>query len=499
MQIFSASMLITLGGLLLFGEFATGIPDGSRQKPRSGAPNIIFIMADDLGYGELGSYGQRKIRTPRLDRMAAEGMRFTQFYSGSTVCAPSRATLLTGLHTGHAFVRDNHELGGFADEEERGQLALPKDTPTLARALSSRGYTTAVVGKWGLGGPGSTGVPTRQGFGLFFGYLDQKQAHNFYPTHLWRNEERYPLRNPYFAPHQTHQGDPADPAAYRKYSGTDYAIDAMTREAVAFVTSNRDRPFFLYFAPTLPHVALQVPEAALVQYAGAFPETPYTGDKRYLPHRTPRAAYAAMITYLDTQVGTLLDTVRDAGLDEQTVIFFTSDNGATFDVGGAPTAFFSSNGALRGHKQLLYEGGIRVPLIARWPGRIAAGTTSDRIAANWDMWATFSELTGAPVTNRDGISIVPALLGAPKGAQEHAFLYWEYHSQGGAQAVRMGRWKGIRNNAKANPNGSIELYDLETDPSEKADVSNRHPDIVRRIVEMMREAHTPSHLEKWNF
>jgi arylsulfatase A len=498
MRIFSASMFITLGGLL-FGGFATSVPEGSRQKPRSGAPNIIFIMADDLGYGELGSYGQRKIRTPRLDRMAAEGMRFTQFYSGSTVCAPSRGTLLTGLHTGHAFVRDNHELGGFADEEERGQLALPRDTPTLARALSSRGYTTAIVGKWGLGGPGSTGVPTRQGFGLFFGYLDQKQAHNFYPTHLWRNEERYPLRNPYFSPHQTLEGDPADPAAYRKYSGTDYAIDAMTREAVAFVTSNRDRPFFLYFAPTLPHVALQVPEAALAQYAGAFPETPYTGDKRYLPHRTPRAAYAAMITYLDTQVGTLLDTVRDAGLDEQTVIFFTSDNGATFDVGGAPTAFFDSNGALRGHKQLLYEGGIRVPLIARWPGRIAAGTTSDRIAANWDMWATFSELTGAPVESRDGISILPALLGAPKGAQEHDFLYWEYHSQGGAQAVRMGRWKGIRNNAKANRNGSIELYDLETDPSEKTDVSRKHPDIVRRIVEMMRESHAPSHLEKWNF
>ncbi len=489
-----------LGALLLLSGAAQAVSTGgAQQKPESGAPNIIFIMADDLGYGELGSYGQKKIRTPRLDRMAAEGMRFTQFYAGSPVCAPSRATLLTGLHTGHAYVRDNHELGGFRDEEERGQLALPPDTPTLARALSSRGYRTAIVGKWGLGGPGSTGVPTRQGFGLFFGYLDQKQAHNFYPTHLWRNEERYPLRNTYFAPHQTHEGNPHDPAAYRKYSGTDYAIDLMTREASAFIEANRDKPFFLYFAPTLPHLALQVPESALAEYAGSFPETPYLGDKRYLPHRTPRAAYAAMITYLDAQVGALLDTVRNAGLDEKTIVFFTSDNGATFDVGGAPTAFFDSNGALRGHKQLVYEGGIRVPMIARWPGRIAKGTTSDHVAANWDLWATFSDLTGSPVRDKsDGISILPALLGAAKRRQ-HEFLYWEYHSQGSAQAVRMGRWKGIRNNAKANPNGPIELYDLAADPSEKVDVSSKHPDIVQRIVEIMRESRTASHLEKWNF
>jgi arylsulfatase A len=488
-----------LGGLLVLAGLVAGISGSAQQKPGSDAPNIIFIMADDLGYGELGSYGQRTIRTPRLDRMAAEGMRLTQFYAGSTVCAPSRATLLTGLHTGHAYVRDNHELGGFPDEEERGQLALPPDTPTLARALSSRGYTTAIIGKWGLGGPGSTGVPTRQGFGLFFGYLDQKQAHNFYPTHLWRNEERYPLRNTYFSPHQKHDGNPEDPAAYRKYSGTDYAIDAMTREARAFVASNRDKPFFLYFAPTLPHLALQVPEAAIAEYAGAFPDPPYLGEKGYLPHRTPRAAYAAMITYLDAQVGTLLDTVRDAGLDDRTIIFFTSDNGATFDIGGAPTAFFNSNGPLRGHKTEVYEGGIRVPMIVRWPGRIAGGTTSDHVSANWDMWATFSDLTGAPVRgNTDGFSMLPALLGQRDG-RKHDFLYWEYHSKGSSQAVRMGRWKGIRNNVRISPNGSIELYDLEADLTEKLDVSGKHPDIVRRIDEIMRASHTPSPLKKWTF
>ncbi len=492
------SRISALGVLLLLPLSLGGRTGAAQQHVESASPNIIFIMADDLGYGELGAYGQQKIRTPRLDRLAAEGMRFTQFYSGSTVCAPSRATLLTGVHTGHSYVRDNQELGGFLDEEERGQIALPPDHPTLARALSSRGYATAVIGKWGLGGPGSTGLPTRQGFNLFFGYLDQKQAHNFYPTHLWRNEERYPLRNTYFSPHQRHEGDPHDPSAYRKYTGTDYAIDLMTREASSFIEANRDQPFFLYFAPTLPHVSLQVPDAAVAEYAGAFPETPYLGEQRYLPQRTPRAAYAAMITYLDAQVGALLDTVRKAGLDDKTIIFFTSDNGATFDVGGAPTAFFNSNGPLRGHKTQLYEGGIRVPMIVRWPGRIATGTISNHVAANWDMWATFSELTGAPLRkDTDGISMLPVLLGAK--ATQHEFLYWEFHSQGSAQAVRMGQWKGIRNKAKGSRDGPVELYDLEADPSETTDVSSQHPDIVPRIAEIMRTARTRSHYEKWNF
>jgi arylsulfatase A-like enzyme len=489
-----------LGGLLLLSAVIPGVSvSGAPQKPQSGAPNIIFIMADDLGYGELGSYGQKNIRTPRLDHMAAEGMRFTQFYSGSTVCAPSRGTLLTGVHTGHAYVRDNQELGGFLDEEERGQIALPPDHPTVARWLQARGYATAVIGKWGLGGPQSTGVPTKQGFDFFFGYLDQKQAHNYYPTHLWRNEERYPLRNAYFSPHQTLDGDPRDPKAYEKYRGTDYAIDFMTREATDWLRANRSKPFLLYFAPTIPHVALQVPEAALKEYEGKFPETPYTGDKRYLPQRTPRAAYAAMITYLDAQVGRILDTLKEIGADERTLVIFTSDNGATFDVGGAPTAFFESNGSLRGHKTNLYEGGIRVPMIARWPGRIRAGTTSDHVGANWDMWSTVAELTGGePPEKTDGISIVPTLL--ERGTQRrHETLYWEFHSQGSSQAVRMGRWKGIRNNAKANPNGPIELYDLETDPAEKADLSSKHPDIVRRIADIMRESRTPSQLARWNF
>lgn len=472
--------------------------DVARQGSAT-VPNLVVVLADDLGYGDLGPYGQRRIRTPRIDRIAAEGIRFTQFYSGSTVCAPSRAALLTGRHTGHAYVRDNHELGGFLDEEERGQLALPPGHPTVARWLKDRGYATAVVGKWGLGGPGSTGVPTKQGFDFFFGYLDQKQAHNYYPTHLWRNEERFPLRNTYFSPHQPLIGDPNEPAAYEKYRGTDYAVDFMTQEATRWLRENGSRPFFLYFAPTIPHVSLQVPEAALKQYEGAFPETPYTGNNRYLPHRTPRAAYAAMITYLDAQVGQVLDTLKQIGADERTLVMLTSDNGAIYDVGGAPTRFFESNGKLRGQKTNLYEGGIRVPMLARWPGRIRAGATSAHISANWDLWATFADLTGeAPPAGTDGVSIAPTLLGR-SGQRSHESLYWEFHAQGASQAVRMGRWKGIRREIIKRPDPPIELYDLERDERETTDVAAANPDVVRRIAELMRTSRTPAVLPKWNF
>ena len=489
--------VVLLSGAILLA--ATAVRQQTAPPRSSALPNFVVVLADDLGYGDIGVNGQQRIRTPRIDRIAAEGLRFTQFYSGSTVCAPSRGTFLTGRHTGHAYVRDNHELGGFLDEEERGQLPLPADHPTVARWLKARGYSTAVVGKWGLGGPGSSGVPTKQGFDFFFGYLDQKQAHNYYPTHLWRNEERFPLRNSYFSPHQALVGDPGDPAAYQKYKGADYAIDFMTREAVSWLRAQASKPFFLYFAPTIPHVSLQVPEAALKQYEGAFPETPYTGNNRYLPHRTPRAAYAAMITYLDAQVGQILDTLREIGADERTLVIFTSDNGATFEVGGAPTQFFESNGKFRGHKTNLYEGGIRVPMIARWPGRIRAGATSSHVGATWDVWATFADLAGeAPPAGTDGISIAPTLLGG-SGQRAHESLYWEYHADGASQAVRIGRWKGIRRGIAKQPGAPIELYDLERDERETTDVAGANPDIVRRIAGLMRTSRTPAALPKWNF
>jgi arylsulfatase A len=486
MKWISAAAIAAAAVLQTAGQVAPGRP--------SGTPNIVYILADDLGYGELGSYGQKRIRTPRLDRMASEGMRFTQFYAGSTVCAPSRAAFLTGRHTGHAYVRDNYGLGGQTDEEERGQYPLPPEHPTLARALRARGYATAMVGKWGLGGPGSTGVPTKQGFDFFFGYLDQRQAHNYYPTHLWRNEERFPLRNEYFSAHQKLAGDPNDPASYAKYRGTDYAIDFMTREADAWL---RAKPFFLYFAPTIPHLALQVPEGALKEYEGAFPDTPYVGDNGYLPNRTPRATYAAMITYLDAQVGRLLDTLKEIGADERTLVIFTSDNGAIPSI--SPAAFFESNAPLRGQKTNLYEGGIRVPMIARWPGQVRAGSTSDHVSANWDMWATFAELTGAaPLEASDGVSILPTLTGR-SGQREHEALYWEFHARGASQALRAGRWKGIRNEVVKQPNGPIELYDLERDPGETTNLAAAQPDIARRIEALMRSSRTPAVLPRWNF
>ncbi len=461
-------------------------------------PNIIFILADDLGYGEVGAFGQTKIKTPHLDRMAAEGIKLTQHYSGSPVCAPTRASFLTGLHTGHSPVRDNLELGGYLDEEERGQMPLPAGTRTVARALQQAGYRTGLIGKWGLGGPGSEGVPTKHGFDYFLGYLDQKQAHNYYPTHLWRNEERYPLRNAYFSPHQKHGGDPNDPRSYDKYTGTDYSLDVMADDALRFVREQKDRPFFLYLAFTVPHAALQVPDEELGQYEGLFDEKPYLGERSYLPHPRPLSAYAGMISRMDRQIGRLLALVKELRLDEQTLVIFTSDNGTTYN-GGVNAGFFRSVGELRGLKGSVYEGGIRVPFIARWPGRIAPGTTSALPSAIWDMFPTFMEVAGAPFPGGlDGVSILPALLNRGRQAQ-HATLYWEYHGLAkGAQAVRLGDWKGVRLGGHEDAGAPIELYDLAADPGETQNVAADHPDIVARVRTIM-ESRTESPVTRWNF
>ncbi len=451
-----------------------------------------------LATANSGLYGQAKIRTPSLDRMASEGMRFTQFYSGSPVCAPSRAAALTGLHTGHGYVRDNKEFGGWLDEEEKGQLPLKPGTFTIGRLLQQAGYRTALVGKWGLGGPDTTGLPNDHGFDFFFGYLDQKQAHNYYPTHLWKNRDRYPLRNPYFSPHQTLAGDPSAAASYAGFAATDYAPDVMADQALQFVRENRERPFFLYFAPPIPHLALQVPDAALGEYADAFDDRPYLGEGGYLPHRKPRAAYAAMITGLDSHVGRLLALLRELNLDGDTLVVFSSDNGTTYSA-GVEAAYFNSVGPLRGLKGSVYEGGIRVPFIARWPGRIAAGSVSAHVGAFWDLMPTFAGLTGRPVpADTDGLSFLPTLLGR-EGQRVHDYLYWEYHGlASGLQAVRMGPWKGVRVGAHDNPDGPIELYNMDSDIGERTNVAARHPNVVARLRAAMN-SRTASEIPEWNF
>jgi arylsulfatase A-like enzyme len=461
-------------------------------------PNIIYILADDLGYGEVGAYGQDKILTPNIDRLAEQGMRFTQHYSGSPVCAPSRATLLSGQHTGHTLIRDNFELGGWTDEEERGQMPLPPGSFTLGRMLQDTGYVTGAIGKWGLGGPGSTGLPNDQGFDFFYGYLDQKQAHNYYPTHLWRNREWEALDNEYFSPHQRLDGDPDDPDSYEPYKGTDYAQDLMAAEALDFIRRHAEEPFFLYLPFPVPHLALQVPDSALAPYHGAWPETPYLGDRSYLPHPQPLAAYAAMITRMDAQIGEILDLLDELGLAENTLVMFSSDNGTTY-TGGVDAEFFESTGGLRGLKGSVYEGGIRVPFVARWPGRIEAGSVSDRVSAFWDMVPTLADLTGVSAPEEiDGVSLLPTLLGDDQQARDDA-LYWEYHGLwDGAQAVRIGDWKGVRLGGHSDEEAPIELYDLSTDRAETTDVAAEHPEVVARLRAAM-DSRTESEIPRWNF
>ena len=463
------------------------------QAPTTRKPNIILILADDLGYSEVGVYGQRKIRTPNIDRLAREGVRLTNHYSGSPVCAPSRAVLLTGLHTGHAYIRDNDEMGFrgdvWRDPALEGQRPLPAGTFTMATMLKRGGYATAAVGKWGLGGPGSEGEPNRLGFDLFYGFLCQRVAHNHYPGYLWRNTAKVLLDNPGIYPHEKFPAgkDPKALSSYEPYGGKQYALDMMGEEARAFIRANRDRPFFLYFAPTVPHAALQVPEDSLAEYAGALPDAPYPGDKGYLPHRAPHAAYAAMVTRLDREVGRLAQLVRDLGLDRDTLIVFTSDNGPTFN-GGTDSAFFESAGPFRGLKTMVYEGGIRVPMVARWPGTIPAGAVSAHASAFEDYMPTFAEIAGVErPAGLDGVSMLAALEGRASAQKPREYLYWEFQ---GKQAVRMGSWKGIRNAAT----GAFELYDLATDIGEKTDVTAAHADVVSRIEGIMRTARTESAL-----
>lgn len=428
----------------------------SNSEEVSRPPNIVFIMADDLGYGDVGCYGQQTIQTPVLDRLATEGLRFTSCYAGSTVCAPSRCVLMTGLHTGHARVRGN------------ALVPLEPEDVTVAEVLKAAGYTTGIFGKWGLGEPDSTGIPTRQGFDQWFGYLNQRHAHNYYPEYLWRNTERVDL--------------PGNENGQR----TTYSQDLIMEEALAFIRSTNDEPFFLYLPFTLPHANNERGREGM--------EIP--SDEPYSDQDWPQQQknHAAMITRFDSDVGLILEALAERGVTNDTIVFVTSDNGPHRE-GGADPEFFHSSGPLRGIKRSLTDGGIRVPMIVRWPKKISAGTTSDEAWSFQDFLPTAAELAETDVpTGIDGISMVPTLLGSQQAGRvqpEHEYLYWEFHERGFKQAVRVGPWKGIRTK-QGNP---VELYHVVSDIGEKRNVAEEHPQLVAKIEAILESARSPS--ERW--
>ena len=476
-------------------------------------PNIIFIMADDLGYGELGCYGQEKIETPNIDQLRKEGMKFTQFYSGSAVCAPARCMLLTGKHSGHAYVRGNDEWGDRGavwdyaamanDPNLEGQRPMPSELKTIPEYLKEVGYSTGMVGKWGLGAPLTESIPNKQGFDFFYGYNCQRQAHTYYPLHLYENESRVYLDNDTIAPRQklAEGADPNDPASYKDFNLNDYASTLMVDKMMNYVDTLGSDPFFLYWASPIPHVPLQAPQKWVNHYVNKFgPEEPYLGDKGYFPHQYPRAAYAAMVSYLDESVGKLVAKLKEQGKYENTIIFFTSDNGPSY-AGGSDSAFFDSAKPFKSErgwgKGSLHEGGIRVPMIVSWPGKIAAGSSTDHVSAFWDMLPTLSELgqTDAEMET-DGISFVPALMNEEQ--IDHKYLYWEFPESGGQRALRMGDWKLLNKDMKKG-NLEWQLFNLVEDPREQYDLADQYPEILRQGVYLWEAGHIPSHLPRWQY
>ncbi len=409
-------------------------------------PNVIYILADDLGYGEVGYNGQKKIQTPELDALAKAGMRFTNHYCGNSVCAPSRCSLVTGKHAGHAYVRANSP--GYPD----GQTPLPEGTETFGTVMQRAGYKTAIIGKWGLGSPYNSGSPNKQGFDYFFGYADQRKAHNYYPEFLWRNDEKITLRN-------------------AKNAQKDYSHDLMTDEAMKFIDQNQDQPFFLYLAYTIPHTGYQVPD--LAQYED-------------LDWPQNMKIHAAMTSRMDRDIGAIRRQIEALGLAENTLIMFNSDNGAHGQFGS--NEFFNTAGDLRGVKRSMYEGGVRSPMMAYWPGKIEAGSTSDHLSAFWDILPTFAELSGEKVVGEtDGISLLPTLLGKPENQNQHKYLYWELYEGRPTQAVRFGKWKGVVVDQNKSP--EIELYDISNDDKERKNVADQYPEIVEQARKFLLDAH----------
>ena len=466
---------MTASTWLLFGLVCCGwssakandsVADGrDSQSTQSTQPNVIYILADDLGYGDLGCYGQAKFKTPHIDRLAINGMRFTQHYSGSTVCAPSRCALLTGMHTGHTPVRGNAEV------KPEGQAPMPADTFTVGHFLKEAGYRTGIFGKWGLGAPGSVSEPLKMGFDRFYGYNCQRIAPCYYPAFVWNDAQRELL----FGNVAQKRGE--------------YAPDLIHEEALKFIRDNKDRPFFCYYAAVQPHADMVAPEKYMEKYRGKFqPETPYPEDY-YHGQAEPHAAFVGMVNVLDDYVGEIGNELEALGIAENTLIIFTSDNGPHVE-GGHDPEYFNSNGSLRGYKRDLYEGGTRVPMIASWPGQIQAGSVNDHVSAFWDFLPTVADLSGRKLDRKtDGVSMVPTLLGKPN-QQEHAYLYWEFPAKKGRVAIRQGDWKAVRYEIALDPDSPLELYDLSSDPGELRNVAAENPAVTSRLRILLKEART---------
>lgn len=463
-----------LSGLLLLIMSLLLSCQNKRDQQFSEKPNIVYIMADDLGYGDLGCYGQEIIQTPNIDKLAAEGIRFTQHYSGSTVCAPSRAVLMTGMHTGHAEVRGNGQV------EPYGQTPISDTAVTVAELLKKAGYTTGIIGKWGLGVETTSGFPLDQGFDFFFGYLDQVLAHNYYPEYLWKNNEKIYLDNEVKYLDSTAWHDGLGSYSTKK---VDYSHDFFTREALDFVDRNKENPFYLYLAYTIPHNNGEAPD-------GQKQEVPDFGMYNDENWASDTMGYAAMITRMDKDIGRLVNKIDSLGLAENTLIIFTSDNGPMQENAHGHTGYFNSNAHLRGGKRDLYEGGIRVPHIARWVNNIEPGTETDHISAFWDFLPTACDIANVEIPEHtNGISYLPVLMGNEQ--PQHEYVYWEFPSQGGKQALRKGKWKAVRLNVTGNPDAPVELYDLSTDPGEQTNVATENPNVVQELLKLMDEARVP--------
>ena len=463
---------------LFFG--LTSFQVNSPDLPPPNKPNVIFILADDLGYGDLGFLGQKHIDTPFLDLLASKGMIFTNHYAGAPVCAPSRSALLTGLHTGHTPVRGNYEI------QPEGQYPLPDTLPTLGKLFQKAGYRTGAFGKWGLGFIGTSGDPTNQGFDEFFGYNCQRYAHRYYPAYLWENEKQVPLKGNDWT---------------NKFQ---YAPDLIHEKSLQFIAENKDQPFFLFLPLVLPHAELAVPDDQIYRYyRDKFGEekpfvAPEGGDygsqlivPGYQSQPYPRATFAAMVTRIDRYVGDIFHRLAALDLLENTLIVFTSDNGAHRE-GGADPEFFDSNGSFRGYKRDLYEGGIHVPLLAYWPSKIPAGSHSTHVSAFWDWLPTLTELIGqSNPPGLDGVSFLPTLLGT--GTQKQAdYLYWEFHESGGRQAILQGEWKLVKYQVKQPTQTTVELFHLSEDPSEQKNVAAEYPERVIALERLMQTAHRPN-------